>query len=292
MQKRVLLKRNAGFSLVQSLIGVAILGLMASIFASLSVSQQKQIKHIERKQDVIELRSYLTLVLQQADICSCQVNPALTMDDSNDANLHFNSTITDGSQSISFSKLRTGCAVDSPILTEVDAKLPSGLQVKDIQLRNLRPLNGSTTDWIGEWNISFAENSTAITLKPITIMQKLRLEMALPSTPTNRLINTCTGMQGTGVHHVASQSGAIGVNPLGTLVIDLATYGFEDTLPDPHIIVSMNDGNYDFYDQNTVDAYQCGFTKLSKLRFQVICWTSTNSSPAANRSSFDWMAVQ
>lgn len=281
-----------GFSLVQVLVGVGLLSFLAMIFASTSLSQQRQIKHLERKQDVIELRNYATLILQQSDICSCQVNPNLTADNSNDPQLHFDSTATSGTQKISFSKLRTGCAVDSPVLVEDNSALNSGLRINSIELANLRAINNSPTNWLGEWVISFQAADGEIPLKSIRLVQRLELETAPPSTPANRLIKSCVGVQGAGVHHVASQSSVIGSGAMGQKDIDLAEFGFEDDLPDPHIIVSMNDGNYDFLDGNTVDAYGCGYTKLSKLRFRVECWTSTNTSPMANRSSFDWMAVQ
>ncbi|MFS4459425.1 type IV pilus modification PilV family protein [Bdellovibrio sp. HCB2-146] len=291
MSVRTLLNQN-GFSLVQILVGVGLLSFLAMIFASTSLSQQRQIKHLERKQDVIELRNYATLILQQSDICSCQVNPNLTQDNSNDPQLHFDATAPVASQRIPFSKLRTGCAADSTILVESDTTLNSGLRIRSIELANLRSINSSPTNWLGEWVISFQAGDGEIPLKPIRLVQRLELETAPPSTPNHRFIKSCLGVQGAGVHHVASQSNVIGSGPLGLKDIDLAEYGFEDTLPDPHIMVSMNDGNYDALDGNTVDAYQCRYTKLSKLQFRVECWTSTNTSAMANRSSFDWMALQ
>ncbi|WPU65192.1 type IV pilus modification PilV family protein [Peredibacter starrii] len=75
-------------------------------------------------------------------------------------------------------------------------------------------------------------------------------------------------------------------------VVDLALYGFNPAGKDPHIIVSEHDYNYGDAEGNTMDASYCGFTKISKLVFQVTCWASTNSSSGSVQSSFDWMAIQ
>ncbi|MCA9496789.1 MAG: hypothetical protein KC589_07620, partial [Nanoarchaeota archaeon] len=75
-------------------------------------------------------------------------------------------------------------------------------------------------------------------------------------------------------------------------IIDLETYGFDLLGPDPHILVSEHNYNVNSVHGNTMDASYCGFTKLSKLKFQVTCWASTNPSSSAYTSSFDWIAIQ
>jgi len=81
-------------------------------------------------------------------------------------------------------------------------------------------------------------------------------------------------------------------NSTNKSIINLKNYGFSLDSSEPHIIVSERNYNYNSIDGNTMDASYCGYSKISKLEFEVSCWASTNASGPTVQSSFDWMAIQ
>jgi hypothetical protein len=85
---------------------------------------------------------------------------------------------------------------------------------------------------------------------------------------------------------------ASGQNVRQNVEIDLAASGFDLNGKDPHIIISQDDYNADDIDGNTMDASECKFVKISKLKFKGICWASTSVSGGIVDSTFDWLAIQ
>jgi Tfp pilus assembly protein PilV len=180
-------------SLVELMIALGMLSILALGFASFVVNQQKSMSALEQKADSIELRNYLMLSLQNASICTCQLNPNLTEDDSNDTNLWFNSNITDGSQTIDLKKLRTGCGVSDPIIALEGKVLSSGLTMEKIELKNIVP-TGVTNEWQGDIVISWLQSSLKYSLKPISQRQKFLIDPTSPA--ANRIIRTCVANNG------------------------------------------------------------------------------------------------
>jgi len=184
---------GTGFSLVEMLVAVGILSVLGLAFATFVTSNTKNLKFIEQKADSLEFRNYLILSLQNSSICTCQLNPTLTTDDSNDANLEFNSEIVDGSQVINIRRLRTGCAATDPLLANEGQTFPSGLKLEKIELRNLLP-TGVTNEWQGDIVISWNESSVSSALKPISYRQKFLIDPTSPS--TNRIVSMCLANTG------------------------------------------------------------------------------------------------
>lgn len=282
---------DSGQSIVQALMGLGLIAITAATFAQMYVSQQKQLRSLEQRSEALDLKAQLMTTLQNADVCACHLNPALTLDDSNDANLKFNSTVIDGSQEIKVHKLSSGCIAQASVIVSKNQVLSSGLEVESISLKNMKP-TGVANTWTGDWTISWKEKSFAATpLKSIKIGQKLILDTTSPgSTLTNRLVKGC--IDNSDRVKTASGENVIGSNPLGEVSVDLEAHGFDPSGADPHILVSERDYNFDGVDGNTMDASYCGYTRISKLKFTVHCWASTNSSSGSERSSFDWIAIQ
>ncbi len=92
---------------------------------------------------------------------------------------------------------------------------------------------------------------------------------------------------------VASGKDVVGPNDVSNqAIINLQEHGFDPLGADPHFIVSERDANYVHADGNTMDASYCGYTKLSKLKYQIVCWASPNNSDGSVQSTFDWIAIQ
>lgn len=60
---------NHGQSIIQSLVGIALIGIVSAAFADMMSSQNAQIKNIEVRQEVFDIKSELTTVLQYAESC-------------------------------------------------------------------------------------------------------------------------------------------------------------------------------------------------------------------------------
>jgi type II secretory pathway pseudopilin PulG len=180
-------------SLVEIMVALGILSILALAFATFVVNQQKNMAALEQKEDSVELRNYLMLSLQNASVCTCQLNPNLTEDDSNDANLWFNSNMTDGSQTINLKKLRTGCGVSDPNIAFEGQVLPSGLTMEKIELKNIVP-TGVTNEWQGDIVISWLQSSVKYSLKPISLRQKFLIDPTSPA--ANRIVSMCVANNG------------------------------------------------------------------------------------------------
>jgi len=121
------LKGTGGFSLIQGLVAISLLAIVSLLFATMVTNQFKMIRHVEQKSEMLDIRNHLLNTFSESDVCSCQLNPDLTTDSSNDPDLRFDSCIIDGSQSIDVKKIKSGCEIDAPVVVEEGQKLPSGI---------------------------------------------------------------------------------------------------------------------------------------------------------------------
>lgn len=171
---------------------------MAIVFTSMISSNQKSMTWLAQKSDLVDLRSQLISTLSNATICSCQINPNLTADNSNDANLVFNSNITNGTPLINMIRIRSGCGASDPIVAQAGQKLPNGLVISSVQLANIRPTTSpATTAWTGEFTINFNQDPRSLPVRPVTMNARLTLATPFPSTV--QIISACSAASAGGV---------------------------------------------------------------------------------------------
>lgn len=275
-----------GQTLVQTLVSIGITAIVIAAVASFTVQMQKSNKLLSQKLEVLDLKNQLITNFLNPATCSCQLNPAINV--ANAANLKFNSA--NASSSMDLQEIRTSCVSSASVLVKKGVALPgtqTGLVVESVHMSNIES-TGNDNEFYGTIHVRFSPSSLAGPLQGVKIRQKFFTDPS--SLPSAKIPRSCHSDQGS--LKVASAQNVIGSNPSGSITIDLEDFGFNPLGSDPHIIVSERDYNYDAVDGNTMDASYCGFSKLSKLKFSVICWASPDNSPGVVRSSFDWMAIQ
>lgn len=187
--------RATGQSLVQVIVSLGVIAVLAVAVMTLLVSQASSIRYLEQRSESLEVKNLLSLTFQNADNCTCQINPNSTIDNFNDANLWFDSAVVDGSQSISVKKLKSGCALDAPILIAEGQTMNSGLIVDKIDLVNLKPTS-NLNEWQGDWRVKWVDSGNlARAHKPIIIKaQRFVIDMVAPSILNHRLVSLCAGV--------------------------------------------------------------------------------------------------
>lgn len=183
-------KNMRGASLIEILVSLAILGIVASGFLTVVINQQKQLHHVNQKQEVAELKAYLLSTFTNSDSCTCSLrptNPALP------GPLVFDSTVVNGSQSMIIPKIVEGCAVGAKSLAAAGELVPgtqTNLKVQDIKLVEIQP-GGNPLEWFGYLQISFDPASTPLSLKPLQVKQRFTIDTIAPSVAANRLVHSC-----------------------------------------------------------------------------------------------------
>jgi prepilin-type N-terminal cleavage/methylation domain-containing protein len=179
-----------GMSLIEIIVGLAILGFISSGLLTIVMNQQKHLHHINQKQEVAELKAYLLSTFTNSDSCTCSLRPTNT---ALPGPLFFDSTVVDGSQSMTIPKIVEGCAVGAKSLAGAGELVPgtqTQLRVQDIQLIKIQP-GGNPLEWFGYLQITFDPTSTPLSLKPLQVKQRFTIDTVAPSVAIKRLVNSC-----------------------------------------------------------------------------------------------------
>ena len=156
---------SRGFSLIEAVIGAGLMCILLLTAASLVQSQTESQKFVANKTVAVSYQQQMGMVFQEAANCSCQLNPDLTVDNSNDAALQWDPTVVDGTASMNLHKLHVGCTATSPILIQEGQTLGRGLTVTRVEFTNLKPL-GVAGGWTGSFKVSLV-SAQGIALNPI-----------------------------------------------------------------------------------------------------------------------------
>lgn len=165
---------DRGFSLIEVIIAIGLMGLVATTSATLMVDQNRQIKSISGKIATNDTKNSLIAVMQNPAVCAANLDTAI------DPLLVFDSTVAD--PSINFTRIRSGIDVASPPVIEVgqDINVNSGVTVASISLRNLTDIGANR--WSGVWVVTLNTPTGSTPLRPITLnVQQFDVDVASPA---------------------------------------------------------------------------------------------------------------
>ncbi len=183
-----LLANRKGMTLVEIIVGFGLLSILSFAIATMFIIQSKNIRLLEQRSEMLDIKNSISGLFKDASLCSCQLNPNLTLNDSNDVNLKFNSSITDGSQSIRVKKLSFGCATSAPVLLEEGRRTISGLEPRIIELANLVPTS-VVNEWIGEWVVTWKDEDQRTPKQLVLPNQRFRIDPTSPE--STRTVDVC-----------------------------------------------------------------------------------------------------
>ena len=289
---------NKGFSLVGVMVAVGLLGAVSLGVMHLMKNIQQGQSFAKSSADEIELRTEIRMILDDDKFCKVSLAgegpsglpiPPVTFQKKN---------IDEPSEGIDvelwLSDFKGEKRTSKKFSAKDTAKSTYGrLKITSMKLimNNQTGINYPESSWhtdIGEVRVKIEKSD-----------EKRHINMVFPvvvGMSTNAggetTIYSCHRERVSPVR-VASGKDVVGPNDVSNqAIINLQDHGFDPLGSDPHFLVSERDSNYVHADGNTMDASYCGYTKLSKLKYQVVCWASPNNSDGSVQSTFDWIAIQ
>ncbi len=194
-----------GNTILSVIISFGLMSIMSAAMMSMIENQRKQLKYIEQKEEIGDLKKSISLVLEHPSSCKENFDSAVHSTHT------FNASATDLAQrKINLSQIKSGVgSTATPIITAstssaVGTRLSSGLVIDKIEVVNLNV--SSSTEYVGDIQVSFKQESGIPQLRPLTIAgQKFKVDAA---TPTSTKISDCV------VTTPSSESAPTGTLPL------------------------------------------------------------------------------
>lgn len=166
-----------GIALLQVMIGMGITMIMAFALSSIMINQNKQIKHLEQKSEILDLKNEISLSLSNINVCGCNLNPARLSPSGTHTAIQFTSSPT---ASISLPLgLRHNCISATSPFVQVNQKLPSGVTISSIEVVGLTQNPSVATEWNARLEIQFS-NGAILQHKKISLPLKAITSAAAP----------------------------------------------------------------------------------------------------------------
>jgi prepilin-type N-terminal cleavage/methylation domain-containing protein len=103
-------KKRKGFSLIETLVAMAVGVIVFGFITDLMIKQQKEQKFIAQKLEQSDFKNNLLSIFSKRNNCTCQfLNNSTNPNQTNYSNLQFNSNNTSGSEVINANALYPGC---------------------------------------------------------------------------------------------------------------------------------------------------------------------------------------
>lgn len=151
-------KFQKGFGLIQAMVGMGITMIMALAITSVITAQNKQIKHLEQKSEILDLKNEISMNLNKANVCGCNLNPSKLTPLGNISAIELSNSPT---ATISLPLgLRHDCTAATLPFARVDQRLVSGVVISNIQLVELSQSPTVSTEWNARLEIQLSNGAT------------------------------------------------------------------------------------------------------------------------------------
>ncbi len=198
------INRQCGFGIIETVIALGIMTIVGLGMMTMFDSQQKQIRYMQQKQDLVELRSIMQRQLSMTNVCTWQLrdktfdaatNPSATV-----LNL-LNNTLYAGPDAASSPIAAAGQFLPGTL----NRVLVTGITFKEITATT------NTNEYKGIFEVSFGASALGTTLYPVTVQQYFTATPVGAS--TNRRIVGCEVNAATG-----AGPGGVAFNASGNFV--------------------------------------------------------------------------
>lgn len=151
MKKHV---RQSGFTIVEMLVAVAILGIVTAGFTSMTQYMRKELQFANRKVEAIELRRTTSAYLSDLNLCACQLN-------ANGGT--FDATAAPGTAEMPVTKIQTACDPTAGTLISENSLIPgtsTGLSIENMKVHAIEP-GGGADRFRGRFSVEFKDDAGA-----------------------------------------------------------------------------------------------------------------------------------
>lgn len=168
------MNKQSGFSIIQAVVGIAILTTMSLQFATLMSNASTQEANLKTSLDIVDIRISVNSILSNQDICTAQLGGKLLPFDG------AGQPVANGFLPIP--ELRAGTAPTAPLIFKVNSPTPatnsSGLKIASAQIQNIQA-TGSSGSYVGVIHIEF-DTGKNMARAPIEINLNLLSTTAAP----------------------------------------------------------------------------------------------------------------
>lgn len=220
------MRSNAGFTIIESLVGIVLIGILCLGVMQFSHFHSEFQKAILQKNEVIDLQQSLMRAMEDTQTCTCLLNA--TFNTANSTPLAFDSSSEN--PEVQLDMVGQGCIDNKPALPLAmrNQNLPhskTGLKVSDIKLTSIVPFGAPGSDsYLGIVEVQIDPSSTKIPIAPIRVHQRFTTKATDPATA--KTVAACMGAS---------------LSPLLTTgdeeVVNASTYSKSIHLPGPGYLV-------------------------------------------------------
>jgi prepilin-type N-terminal cleavage/methylation domain-containing protein len=155
-----------GFSLIECIVVILIISVLSLGFASMTSNQQKEMKALQQKSEIVEVRASLLQNLSLYEVCTWQFKDKV-IDTTNVTSLQKSTT------TLSFNTLYIGPDAGSSILAQAGTNLAgsqSGMKVATITFEEITA-TGMPDEYMGYLTVQFNDQTLVRPLKPARIQK-------------------------------------------------------------------------------------------------------------------------
>ncbi len=182
------LVNQRGSSLIQVMVGVAVMGIVIAGFTTFMDTGNREAKSLQQKLEILQTQQDLMRDLSDPALCACNFNS--TINTANAANLFFDTT--NPNSKITLPNLFTTCVGGTPgnPLIAVGENLPGsqgGLRVGSIEMKEF--VATGTGRYRAKIEVGFAADSLKMGRKPASVNVSVVADLA---NPTQARVTSCT----------------------------------------------------------------------------------------------------
>lgn len=158
---------DAGFSLVEVLVAIGIMGIAFFAFMSTILSQQKEMKFLEQKSEVLEIKNLIGTVLGNSQICGWQMAAESALHPMNMTGV---TTTVPSPSTLSLAKIYSGPDNTSQIIFQTGQRVPRTVNpiIAGTTILRDAKASGTPNEYIGEFVVNIDSSSLIHSVAPMS----------------------------------------------------------------------------------------------------------------------------